>query len=288
MKLTLEKQVRDDPALRESFFALARQVFGLSFAPWYQAGGWTPRYQPYALARQGEVVANVSVNWMEFEGPTWRHRLAQLGTVMTHPDWRGRGLARRLLETVIDECAPCCEGIYLFANRTVLEFYPKFGFIPWQERQCVLPLRPAPGRARRLDLGVESDRALLRRLYDRGNPFSAFSMRDNWGLVLFYCGSILADCVFLVEEADAAVIAQQEGERLLCWDVFGGEKFSLPGLLAAVSAPGTKKAALGFAPRPSVPCRGETLDDEDDRLFVLHGRAPFASAALRFPLLSHA
>ena len=35
----LTTNVREDPALRQSFFDLARATFGLDFAPWYQ-GGW--------------------------------------------------------------------------------------------------------------------------------------------------------------------------------------------------------------------------------------------------------
>ena len=46
MDYTLVKQVRDNAPLRESFFALARRVFGLSFEEWHRAGWWTDRYVP--------------------------------------------------------------------------------------------------------------------------------------------------------------------------------------------------------------------------------------------------
>lgn len=60
-------------------------------------------------------------------------RLVQLGTVMTAPAHRGKGLARSLMEAVLDDWGRTCDGVYLYANGTVLEFYPKFGFVPARE-----------------------------------------------------------------------------------------------------------------------------------------------------------
>ena len=60
MDYTLVKQVRDNAPLRESFFALARRVFGLSFEEWHRAGWWTDRYVPYTMVyRDGSAAANV-------------------------------------------------------------------------------------------------------------------------------------------------------------------------------------------------------------------------------------
>ena len=61
MDYTLVKQVRDNAPLRESFFALARRVFGLSFEEWHRAGWWTDRYVPYTMVyRDGSAAATAS------------------------------------------------------------------------------------------------------------------------------------------------------------------------------------------------------------------------------------
>ena len=52
----------------------------------------------------------------------------QLGTVMTHPDYRKKGLSRVLTNKAIADYREKCDLIYLFANSSVLNFYPKFGF----------------------------------------------------------------------------------------------------------------------------------------------------------------
>ena len=52
----------------------------------------------------------------------------QLGTVMTAPPCRKQGLSRFLMEEIKKDWEGRCDGMYLFANDTVLDFYPKFGF----------------------------------------------------------------------------------------------------------------------------------------------------------------
>ena len=54
MDLRMVERVREDPVARKGFFDLAQEVFGLSFAPWYEGGYWTDRYIPYLLMDGGE------------------------------------------------------------------------------------------------------------------------------------------------------------------------------------------------------------------------------------------
>ena len=144
-RLVWGAQLRENAALRQSFFSLAEQIFGISFAEWHRGGYWQQSYLPYALVEGEEVVANVSVNTMEFLRFGERKRYVQLGTVMTAPRFRGQGLARQLLEHVLLEWESCCQGIYLYANDTVLNFYPKFGFQPQEEYAFFFPLSQRPG-----------------------------------------------------------------------------------------------------------------------------------------------
>ena len=118
--MELDKHIRDNAARRESFMALAERVFGLSFREWYAGGWWSERYRPYVLAHGDRVLACIAVNVMD---TAWRgkdRRYIQLGTVMTDPACRGQGLSRRLMEAVLADWEDACDGIYLFANETVL------------------------------------------------------------------------------------------------------------------------------------------------------------------------
>ena len=49
------------------------------------------------------MVANASVNVMDFIWQERTEKYIQIGTVMTDPACRGRGLARRLIEEILSD-----------------------------------------------------------------------------------------------------------------------------------------------------------------------------------------
>ena len=120
---------RDDKALRDSFNALAEQTFGLNFEGWYQNGFWGENYDPHSVVIDGKVVSNVSVNRTDLVFGGRRYRILQLGTVMTDEAHRGKGCGRAIMEFIEREYADA-DGVYLFANDTVVDYYPRFGFRP--------------------------------------------------------------------------------------------------------------------------------------------------------------
>ena len=285
---TFETEIRDNPVLRESFFGLARQTFRLDFEPWYQGGGWQDRYLPHTLVYHGQVVANVSVNRMDFLMDGVSRSLIQLGTVMTHPDYRGMGLSRFLMETVLHIWNGRCDGVYLFANDTVLDFYPKFGFIRAEETQFFLPA--APQRQiplRRLDLDLPADRSLLLNAYRRSNPFSAFSMENNEGLLLFYALGPFREFLYAPPWENAAVILEKDGDTLFCHELLGQWPDVFAETLNRLASPGIRRIGLGFTPKDqnlSFSCASG-----EEHLFVLAGGAnPFAGHKRFFPQISHA
>jgi len=120
--------VCNDTKKRNSFIKLAKSVFGLDFEPWYNSGYWTTDYIPHVLLDGEVVVANVSVNIINILHDGQEKRYVQLGTIMTAPEYRNCGLSRWLMEKIIDEWQDKCDCMYLYANDSVIDFYPKFGF----------------------------------------------------------------------------------------------------------------------------------------------------------------
>ena len=118
---------RDDASLRHSFDALAKETFGISFENWYQDGFWTDAYDPHSIVENGQILANVSVNQIDIPVNGKVKHFLQLGTVMTRKDRRNQGLARKLMEYVLATYRDTCDGFFLFANSSVLDFYPKLG-----------------------------------------------------------------------------------------------------------------------------------------------------------------
>lgn len=288
MQYELKKEIAADPSLRGAFNALATQTFGLSFESWYQSGCWQKNYLPYTLFCGGKAAANVSVNPMEFRLGNDTKSAVQLGTVMTAPEHRNNGLAGFLMQTVLMEFRPQCDWLFLFANKTVHEFYPKFGFSRAWEYRCIRPIAEGFGAARQLDCTKPENFALLQSHVAQSNPFSALTLQNNFNLVRFYTDSFLKDCIFFVPEQDAVVIAEQDGETMLCYDIYCPTGKDCEAILRAVAKPGTRRVEFGFFPQQTEGCRVEKITSADDALFWLGGKEnPFAEQPLRFPLLSH-
>lgn len=284
--------IKDQEALRKSFFNLARSTFGLSFLPWYHEGGWGTDYIPHVLADGQTVAANVSVNKMTFLHRGKRRQWIQLGTVMTHPDYRGNGLGRFLMEKILSVYKNS-EAVYLFANDTVLDYYPKFGFQPSREFHCTFPLPELPvplASVRKLDISDQRDRAMLLDYYQKGNPYSVFSMTENQGLLLFHCLNFLRDSIYYSAAYDMIVLAEFEGRTIVCHDLYGpGSAVPLNQVLCTVSMGRSETAALCFMPENTAGMDCVPWREEDTTLFFLDtGRQPFDREQLLFPTVSHA
>lgn len=288
MRFELKKEIVLDDVLRAEFDALAKQTFELSFEGWYQAGWWKENYKPYTLFEEGKAAANVSVNPMKFKLDGEEKSAVQLGTVMTAPQYREKGLAAFLMQTVLLEQKSLCDWLFLFANRSVLDFYPKFGFLSAPEYRCMLPISGGFSTAQRLDLSKKEDFERFCVHYQQSNPFSLLTMEQNLNLMMFYLSSFLKDNVFFVPEQDAVILAEQDGETMLCYDIFCPQGKDREQILRAAAAKGTRMVEFGWSPKETTGCRVEKLEDEDNTLFLLKEKqAPFEERPLRFPLLSH-
>lgn len=84
------------------------------------------------------------------------------------PEWRGKGLQRRLMRAVLDHADG--EVLLLFSNDTVLDFYPRFGFEREDVHGMEREIAPASGYLRRLSIDALDDLALLSRVCARSAP----------------------------------------------------------------------------------------------------------------------
>lgn len=288
MEYRLSKKVMADKGMRSTFNELAVKTFHLSFENWYQEGYCSESYLPYTLFHGDKAIANVSVNRMEVLWKGQVRRYIQLGTVMTDTEYRNQGISRYLLEEVLKDWRGQCDAMFLFANKNVLDFYPKFGFEKEKQYRFCTPMDRPLEAGIKLHMDSARDRELLKTYYEKTNPFSRMQVIHNYGLLMFYCMSPLKDCVFYSRQHDAVVIAEQDGEHFVCYDVYcdGGRK--LQDVLSSVAAAGTKTVNLGFAPMDREGFEPELVVDEEDTLFVLRGGENiFRNEKMLFPLISH-
>ncbi|MBQ7432273.1 MAG: GNAT family N-acetyltransferase [Lachnospiraceae bacterium] len=292
----LIKDYKDNTALRHSFNRLAEQTFGLNFEYWYETGYWRDKYIPYSMVLDGEVVANVSVNRTDFIWNGQRKHLIQLGTVMTAEAHRNKGLIRRIMEEIEQDYGVGREsaiypadGWYLFANDRVLDFYPKFGFVPAEEYQYekdVVVTEPAT--IIHTPMHEPKDWAVLEQALAESEPVGAFEMVDDCDLIFFYVTQFMKDIVYYESQTGAYVVADLEDGTLTLHQVIAKGQPDLDGIIEAFGAQ-VKHVVLAFTPADPAGYERVLWKEEDCTLFVQgSGLQDFSEAHLRFPTLSHA
>lgn len=282
---------KENKQLRDSFNNLTRKTYGFDFKKWYEDGYWKDNYIPYSLVYESKVISNVSVNIMDFIILGEKKRYIQIGTVMTDRKYQGNGLSRVLMQKVLDEWEEKCDFLYLFANKEVLNFYPKFGFTSENEYQYSIDIREKSylNNKRKMDINKEEDIKLLCNIIPNSKDLWKISMINNTSLVMFYCTSFMKDSIYYIEELDAIAIADYDEDTIYLHEIFSIKNVKLHSVINNLATKDIKNVILGFTPNIVDNYEVSLLKDEDNTLFIKDGKGnPFKSNKLMFPILSHA
>ncbi|ENJ9654654.1 GNAT family N-acetyltransferase [Clostridium botulinum] len=282
---------KDNSILRDSFNELTEKTYGFNFKQWYEDGYWGDKYIPYSLLDGDNVVSNVSVNIIDFLILGEQKRYVQIGTVMTDEEYREQGLCRALMERVIKGWEDKCDLIYLFANDSVLDFYPKLGFDKCDEYQYVINKikKKKSGKIRKMSMDNEEDREFVYNMACNTISLSKLSMKNNASLIMFYSTSFMKDNIYYLEDYNTVVICDFDEDILYVQDVFAKKEVNLDNIIDVMMKYETKKVILGFTPNNSSSYEKILVNEEDTTLFIKMGKYnPFKTRDLMFPVLSHA
>ncbi|WP_257967953.1 GNAT family N-acetyltransferase [Peribacillus deserti] len=291
MGLLFVKGYHHEAILRNSFNELAQQIFGINFEPWYQAGYWTDKYVPYSFVEGSRVVANVSVNKLDLMIDNVQKKSIQIGTVMTHPEYRGYGLSKTLMNRVLEDFA-AYDYIYLFANQSVLDFYPKFGFYPVKETQFSQALKYNPEVAipyRKLEGSSRDDRSFIYDFSNKRKPISKrFGTMNAQELLMFYCMYVFTDDIYYFEKENVIAIARHENNYLHMYDFISQGEADVESIIQSLSLPATTEVIFHFtADSPEFPTNNG--DNEDANvLFVRTQNHSSWPGNVKHPLTSQA
>lgn len=282
---------KNDNVLRNSFNSLTKRIYEFDFEEWYQNGYWTKRYIPYSLADGNTIISNVSVNVIDFITHGKKRTYVQIGTVMTDVKHRNQGLSRILMQKVLEEWKGKCDLIYLFANDSVLNFYPKFSFkaIKEYEYSRKIKIEGTKTDFTKLDMSRKENRDFLFKTVTQSCHFSPLSMYDNASLVMFYCSLFMSQDVYYIKEFDAIAIAEFNDRVLYLKDIFCENEVSIDKIILSLANNETNKAILGFTPNDTTSFDENIYLSEGDTLFILDDKwGEFENNKLKFPILSHA
>ncbi|MFJ7732943.1 GNAT family N-acetyltransferase [Lysinibacillus sp. NPDC097231] len=282
---------KNNQLLKESFNELAKLVFNLDFSKWYNNGYWGDSYVCYSYMDGDKIIANASVNFMTVLLNGKEYNGIQIGTVMTHPDYRHQGLSKKLMDHILKEYEDKCDFLYLFANETVLDFYPKFGFTRIQETRYFIDADSLEGDSNRpvRQLNTENDNDVsLMKLYAKERVPVSFvvAVKGNENLLMFYFLIAFPDAIYFLEEQEVIVLFEEEEGELHLFDVISRKQIDLDKVLKNIVSPNTKKIIFYFIPDYEG-VESELIEEEDDVLFV-RPMIEFGTKQPLFPLTSHA
>ena len=277
-----------DHQWHDAFIDYVPKVFPrASFRRWYGLGGWNEDYVAFSMADGADIVASASLQRMNIvlrgEWITgW-----QLGAVGVLPQWRGRGLQRQIMQRLlgsIDEK----DIVFLFANDTVLDFYPLFGFKRVIESVFAAEynVKPASEPLRALSIDRAEDLALLARVAATAAPTTReFGARDYGGVLLWYWANFYDGCFYYCEAEDAIIVAEHDGATLRICDVLARTPFDLRSYLPRVAKDAAQRVEFGFTPDAWWPDARVIADYTDSPLFV-RGAHRLPDAPFKFPMLA--
>ena len=239
------KNYKNDDGLRQSFCALALDTFGISFEPWYQAGSWSDAYIPYSFEVEGKVVANASANLMSLIIEGSKISAIQIGTVMTDPAYRRRGLAYELISKIIEDFKNKVSFFYLAADEEAVALYKKCGFKPIPEVKYSwenpigngVSLKPIPLS---LDALIEQkENSLLKG--------AKLEVTGDEHILAFYYHHGFDKCIYKLDSG-VVLLAEvgENGKALTLYDYFVPESIEKFNLTAMLEQTGAQKTHFAF------------------------------------------
>lgn len=287
-----------DRPLHAGFFGFVDAMFpgagAAAWPRWRDRGGWTDRYEVFTLSDESGLVASIGRSRLTLMLGGRAHPGFQLGAVATHPAWRGRGLARRLMRRVLAECDTPEQPVLLFANPSVLDFYPRFGFraLKLRRSRAVAPASPA-APAPMLDPARAADRARLAGLCAGALPHAGPLAPVDYGwLALWHLNSghprahLLEAPEVPAEAPGALVVSSLRDDWLVLHDIFAPTRFDLAPLIPRLIDRPVRGVEFSFDPAGWWPGATADLPAPPGATLFLRG-LPALGGPVRFPDLAH-
>ena len=284
--MEIKKNYRKDNNLRKSFNNLTKKTFGFDFEDWYKNGFWNDNYIPYSIIENDKVIANVSVNLIDIIDFGQVKHYIQLGTVMTDEKYRNKGLIRILMNEIDKDFSEISDGMFLFANDSVVNLYPKFGFSVAEEyRYSKSVAINSEASVVSVPMDDKSNWQKVINTFENNIFHGNFDMFNNVDLVMFYLTSFMKDSVYYERKSGAYVIADVDGDNLFLHSVLSSSPVTIDEIVKAFGK-NIKKVTLGFTPSEFNNWTIEELKEDDTTLFVRN--FTLKDKKVMFPTLSHA
>lgn len=235
---------KDDKQYQTKLNKLLKNIF-LDFEFWYNLDLWDSNYESYAYMDGEEIVSNICVYKTKIILNGKKHEALSVGAVATKEEYRGQGLSRKLMDHIIEKY----EGtpMYLSANETVVDFYPRFGFKQVYEKLPIcdcninntIPIKKL----------AHNDQKVWDYVYKRINYSNKLDCLNTQNINMFhiYLG-YLKEHIYELEDINTMVIATQDNDVLNVTGVFSLEDITFKQLVDNLPFTNVKRIEFGFMP----------------------------------------
>lgn len=235
---------KNDKKYQSMLNNLLKNIF-LDFQFWYDLNLWDDNYESYAIVEQDEIVSNICVFKTQLIFNHKQYLALSLGAVATKKECRGKGYSKTLMDHIISKYNNI--PMYLSANESVVDFYPKFGFTRTYEKlpiyECEINNQIEPKK-------LQYDNAKVwEYIYKRKNFSQKLDCLNTFSVNMFHiCLGYLKDCIYEIPEIDTMIIAENKGSTLKLIGVFSLKNVSFSELLKHLPFRNIKKIEFGFTP----------------------------------------
>lgn len=256
---------------RESFNKLAQSTFNIDFEKWFQWGFWNEQYVPYSWFIGDEVISNASLTHIQLQKDQYDFRAIQIGTVMTRPDYRNKGLAAHLIREIINDHWTDTDLFFLFPNEEKLNFYKDLGFEEHTDYNYHYLHSPIPKiiQKQKLNLNKNEDLQLLVNFeQNRTTPKDLFGVKNYSPIALWHDIYHLNDCHYYYPDKQIILKYKVSEGVLHLFDMLTIQQpVSLADLLDTLSDLDYQKIIFYFTP----PSNKEIIFNKiiEDRIMVL-------------------
>jgi GNAT superfamily N-acetyltransferase len=230
--------------LREKLYPLFERVFKIpvhTLEDFYQRGFWNPSYRPYTFFDGDKAVANVSMFTMPLMIKQKTTRVAAIQSVMTDPDYRGKGLMKQLMKKMLKDIDREFETAMLLTSSP--ELYIPFGFRQAEEHYFVAPWEHHPKQgefaARKLDFFDGQHVHMIREAFRHHRPvsylFAPLSHESSFYLNMY--SPYYRQKLYYLDKIDVILVYEVDGETLKLYDCVGKELPTLEELCSQIPVP---------------------------------------------------
>jgi GNAT superfamily N-acetyltransferase len=223
MSLEFCEDYWDDTRRKHEFIRFIDFIHNLDLSLWDQAGYFGDRFRPFSYFDGDKLVSSVCISSMDMMIDGKRIEVAQVSGVGTLPEYRRKGLSKKLNLKAIEWAQSTHEFFFLFADDEAFPLYKNCGFRTVDEhkfRISVTGKQRLPGAAK-LDVNNKEHLKLIYDIASSREPVSDILGAYNENLFMFWCLYYLKDYIYHIPALECLVLSKRDNRLVTIYDIVG-------------------------------------------------------------------